>query len=148
MTTSVILEDLVAALEWVSAGESAAMDSAAYVSKATGKVHWSGEGIDEELPPNIEDATLYVAVPGKSELGLGRSLALLFAQDHLPDQTETVHQIFAKRGAYSRFKSLLERAGLVEAWHAYEARAIEDALVEWGAEHGFNCIRKPDDRGV
>lgn len=114
MNTSVILEDLVAALEWVSAGESAAMDSAAYVSKAAGKVHWSGEGVDEELPPSIEDATLYVAVPGKSELGLGRSLALRFAQDHFTEQTESVHQIFSKRGAYPRFKSLLDRAGLFE----------------------------------
>ena len=148
MSTPVSLEDLLAAFEWVSAGESAAIDCAAYVSKTTGRVHWSGEGVDEELPADIEDGTIYVAVPDKSELDLGRSLALRFAEHHLPHAYETVHQFFRKRGAYSHFKALLERAGQLEAWHAYERNAVEEALVQWGNEHDLTCVRMSNECGA
>jgi hypothetical protein len=139
MNTHVSLEDLLAAFDWVSAGESAAIDCAAYVSKVTGRVIWSGEGVDDELPADIEDGTIYVAVPSKSEFELGRSLALSFVEDHLPQEYETVHQFFRKRGAYSHFKSLLERAGQLQAWHAYERNAIEEALLNWAEQHGLTC---------
>lgn len=148
MSTSVNLEDLLTAFEWVSVGDSAAIDCAAYVSKATGKVHWSGEGADEELPEDIEDGTIYVAVPDKSELDLGRSLALRFVEDRLPQEYKTVYQFFRKRGAYSHFKSLLERAGQLQAWHDYERNAIEEALLNWGEQHGFTCARTSNEHGV
>lgn len=148
MSTPVSLEDLLSASDWISAGDSAAIDCTAYVSKATGKVHWSGEGVDEALPEDIEDGTIYVAVPGKSELELGRSLALRFVADHLPNKYETVHQFFRKRGAYSKFKSLLEQAGQLHAWHTYERNAIEEALHNWGEQHGFTCTRTSNEHGV
>jgi hypothetical protein len=130
-------EDLLAAFEWVSAGDAAAVDCNAYVSRLTGTVHWVGEGIDEEPPEDIEDGSVYVAVPHKSELDLGRSLALRYVEAQLPQSYETVHEFFRKRGAYSRFKSLLERAGHLEAWHSYEQNAVEEALREWCKENGF-----------
>jgi hypothetical protein len=148
VSTPVSLEDLLAAFDWISAGDSAAIECAAYVSKATGRVHWSGEGIDDELPEDIEDGTIYVAIPDKSELELGRSLALRFVEDHLPHEYETVYQFFRRRGAYSHFKSLLERAGQLQAWHAYECNAIEDALLDWAEQHGFDCARTSNERGV
>ena len=147
MGARVGLEELLAAFEWVSAGEAAATDCEAYVSKVTGSVHWSGEGVDEELPEDIEDGSIYVAVPHKSEFGLGRSLALRFVEDRLPHSYETVHQYFHKRGAYSRFKTLLERAGQLEAWHSYEQNAIVEALHEWSKEHGLTLVRLPNDVG-
>jgi hypothetical protein len=137
----VSLEDLLCAFHWLSAGDSAAIECAAYVSRATGKVYWSGEGVDEELPEDIEDGTAYVAVPEKSELELGRSLALRFVEERLPGEYANVSQFFRGRGAYSRFKSLLERAGQLDAWHSYESSAIEDALVAWCEQHGFTCTR-------
>jgi hypothetical protein len=72
MSARVNLDELLAAFEWVSAGEAAAVDWNAYVSKVTGKVHWSGEGIEEELPEDIEDGSAYVVVPHKTEFDLGR----------------------------------------------------------------------------
>jgi hypothetical protein len=84
ISVSVSLEELLSAFEWVSAGAAAAMDCQAYIGRKTGSIHWSGEGIDEELPDDIEDANLYIALPHKSELGLGRSLAFRFVEEHLP----------------------------------------------------------------
>jgi hypothetical protein len=148
VSVPVSLEDLLAAFDWVSAGDSAAIECAAYVNRATGAVHWSGEGVDAEPPEDIEDGTAYVAVPDKSELGLGRSLALQFVEERLPPEYETVYQFFRARGAYSKFKSLLERAGQLDTWHAYERSAIEKALVAWSEEHGFTCTRASDEDGV
>ena len=145
MNTPVNLEELFFAFEWVSAGDSGAFDCAAYVSKATGEVHLSGEGVDDVLPEDVEDGTRYVAVPNKGELDLGRSLALRFTEDRLPDEYETVRQFFRKRGAYSRFKSLLERVDQLDTWHAYEQNAIEEALVDWGEQHGFTIARTADE---
>lgn len=137
MSEPVSLDELLSAQEWVSAGETAALDCEAYVSRATGKVHWCGEGVDEELPEDIEDGSLYVAVPHKAEFHLGRSLALRFVEERLPRERETVYEYFRMRGAYSRFKSLLEHVGELDAWHQYEQAAREAALREWCSDNGF-----------
>jgi hypothetical protein len=44
MSARVSLDEPMAAFDWVSAGEAAALDCDAHVCKVTGKVHWSGEG--------------------------------------------------------------------------------------------------------
>ena len=141
MSVSVSLEELLAAYEWVSAGEAAAFDCEAYVSRATGKLHWCGEGIDEEPPDDIEDGSLYLAVPHKTEFDLGRSLALRFVEERLPREREAVRECFRRRGAYSRFKALLAHACQLDAWHQYEQAATETALREWCAENGFTLVR-------
>jgi hypothetical protein len=137
MSVSLSLKELLAACEWVSGGEAAALDCEAYVSRKTGSIHWRGEGVDEELPEDIEDGSQYIAVPHKSEFDLGRSLAIRFAEEHLPQHQEAVYEFFRKRGAYAQFKSLLSRAGQLDAWHEYELSATEISLREWCNEAGF-----------
>ena len=142
MRVPVDLDDLLVAYEWVSAGEAAAVDAEAYVSRVDGQIQWVGEGVEEETPEDIEDGSLYICVPHKSELDLGRSLALRFIEEHLPQKRQEVEGFFRKRGAYSRFKSLLERSRQLDAWHHYEQAAKEAALKEWCAENGFAASRK------
>lgn len=137
MVAPVNLEDLVAAMEWVSSGESAGMDCTAYVNRATGVVYCIGEGIDDEPPDDLDDGNLYVAVPTKSELELGRSVALSFIEAHLPESYDVVRGFFGRRGAFSHFKGLLERTGHLEAWYRFEEGAVEKRLSEWCEEHGL-----------
>jgi len=137
MTVSVNLDDLLAAFEWVSGGESAGLDCQAFIDRTTGTIHWCGEGCDEEPPDDIEDGARYVAVPAKSEFDLGRALALRFVDEHLPAASGKVHAFFRQRGAYAQFKSLLARAGQLDAWHAHEQQAVEDALRDWCEDNGF-----------
>ncbi len=141
MSVPVSFDELLAAYEWVSAGEVAALECEAYISRATGAIHWCGEGADEESPEDIEDGSLYVAVPRKNELDLGRSLAIRFVEEHLPRSRDMVHGFFRKPGAYSHFKSLLAHTGLLDAWHAYEQVATEHAFREWCEETGFVLAR-------
>jgi len=90
--------------------------------------------LDEKLPEDIEDGSIYVAVPHKYDLNLGKNLALTFAEEQLTDSYETVSNIFHKRGAYGKFKDLFERKGHLGAWYKYETNAIELALRKWAAE--------------
>lgn len=142
MSIPVDLDDLLSAFEWMSAGEAATVDAEAYISRIDGHIHWCGEGVDDEPPEDIEDEAVYVAVPHKSELHLGRSLALRFTEEHLPQSRGDVVGYFHKQGAYARFKSLLERAGLLDAWHQYEQTAKEEALSQWCSENGFTVSRR------
>jgi len=143
---SIDLQNLLDAFEWVSSGGVAGVDCAAYVNKATGSILWSGEGVDEELPDDIDDEEQYLAVPSRHDLGLGHSLALRFVAENIPDSYERVHQYFRKKGAYSRFKAELERAGWLEAWYEYEQRVIRETLDEWSKEYGFLLECRPNSK--
>jgi hypothetical protein len=80
MSIPIDLDELLVAYEWVSAGEAAGVDAEAYISRIDGQIHCFGEGIDEAAG-DITDESLFVAVPHKSELDLGRSLALRFIEE-------------------------------------------------------------------
>ena len=75
-----------------------------------------------------------MAIPHRSELSLGNNLAFDFAQDYLPTEYENVRSIFNRKGAYARFKLLLERAGKIEEWYKFEAKHTAQALREWCKE--------------
>ncbi len=131
------LTELVDAFEWVSAGE--LFENTAYVHRESGRIYLasSENEVDEELPEDIEDDTLYLAVPNKRELDLGNRLALRFAEKLSPGSYELVDGYFHKKGAYARFKDLLDRQGRLEEWYQYEAMAVEQALREWCEENGL-----------
>lgn len=137
MDTTVRLDELLDAYEWVSASDAVVLGCAAYIDRTTGKIHWVGEGIDEEAPEDVDDESRYIAVPRKRELDIGSPLVLRFVREHLPDSIDTVYGFFRKRGAYGQFKALLDRVDQLDAWHAYEQRATEDALRDWCEENGL-----------
>ena len=137
MPAAVTFHDLEAALYWVSAG--APSENAAYISKKTGQVFYASSFTDteDEVPEDIDDASLYWSVPHAHDLELGRDLVFRFIDEYLPDEYGTVQSYFHHRGAYSRFKDLLARHSELDRWHEYERRATELALREWAAENGL-----------
>jgi len=104
-------DDLSTAFDFVSfAGP---MEHRAYVSLDTGTIYWISETnpIEEnELPDDLETSDRYIAIPHKSELDLGNSLALRFVEERLP---------------------LLAAEGCLEKWYAFEAESTERALRDW-----------------
>jgi hypothetical protein len=134
----ILYDDLEAALQWVSS--SAPFENAAYISKTTGKVFYSsGSGdIEGELPDDYEDAALYWTVPHKNDLDLGSRLAHRFTDERLPEHRREVHDIFRQRGAYSKFKALLQRLRILDAWFAFERAETESALLAWAEEEGMS----------
>ena len=97
-------------------------------------------GDEQPLPDNVDDETRYLEVPNKSELGLGRPLATRFASTYLPDDEDTVWEYFRKRGAYSRFKDLLERRGMLQQWFDYEQQQVDLELRAWCEEQGISVV--------
>jgi len=136
-SAAVSFVDLLDAYEWVSSADPC--ENEAYVSRVTGQIHWSSSitDVEEELPEDIEDGSIYLAVPHKHDLDLGRELVLRFVEEHLPDSYELVSGFFRKRGAYSRFKSLLGQKNQLENWYKYEESAVEEGLREWSRENGL-----------
>jgi hypothetical protein len=129
--------DLLEAFEFVNFGGTG--EHQAFLCKQTGKVYWHSEFSEEldELPEDIEDDEKYIQVPDKQELGLGKPLALDFADQFLPEDAGKVRSIFSRRGAYARFKDLLEERCVLDQWYEFERKAEEQALREWCDLHSI-----------
>lgn len=138
LSAPVNFDDLLSAYEWVSS--SSPSENEAFVSRITGGVHWSSNigALEDELPVDTADENIYVSVPHKNDLNLGRNLVLSFTEEHLTESYETVSSFFRQRGAYGRFKDLLEQKGKLQSWYDYEAKVTEQALREWCAEQGLS----------
>jgi hypothetical protein len=140
MRANVYLSELLDALEWVSAA--GPFENAAYVSRQSGRIFWDTDagGLEEELPEDVEDGTLYVRVPHKHDLDLGQRLIFRFVEAKASDAYDQIRAYFSKRGAYGRFKDLLERRGLLEDWYSYEQGAYEAALREWANSEDLDVV--------
>jgi len=128
-------EEVFFAFEFISMGEGG---DSAYLCLETGAVFCRSESGDnfEELPDDIDDHEKYVALPNPRDLDLGTRLVMRFAREELADHYGKVVEIFSRRGAYRRFKDLLEREGALDKWYAFENAAKETALREWCAGNG------------
>lgn len=109
----------------------------AYLCKDTGHIYWESAygDDDEDLPEDIDDGSKYIRIPHKNELDLGLPLVFEFVARNLPDDYDKVRAMFNRRGAYRRYKDLLERRGALQEWFKFEAAATDAALREWCAEN-------------
>lgn len=108
-----------------------------YICKVTGKTYIYSEFGDneEELPDDIHShSEKYLTIPGKNDLDLGRDLAFVFTQEVLPSEYENVRAIFRHKGAYFKFKVLLEGSEKLEEWYQFERNQTENALRRWCSE--------------
>jgi Uncharacterised protein family (UPF0158) len=128
---SVRFSDILEAFEFVSAG--GGDENEAFLCTRTGKIYYRSE-LDEdldELPADIGDSDKFLQIPDKRELDLGKPLALNFAREFLANDFDEVRRFFSKKGAYARFKALLERRRSLDQWYAFEEEAVEKALRAW-----------------
>ena len=108
----------------------------AYLCKETGEIFYTSEmGDSDELPEDIDDQDKYIAIPHKNELDLGKVLVIEFTSKFLSEELDEVYSIFRHKGAYSRYKELLERKGVLEDWYKFENERQELALKKWCREN-------------
>lgn len=107
--------------------------NSALLCKDTGKILYRSDmsGIDEIEEEDELDLEQCVEIPHKNDLDLGRNLVFEFVEEHLPEDYERVRQIFRRKGAYSNYKDLLERRGLLKEWYETENSREERALRRW-----------------
>lgn len=134
---NVTIGDLEDAFMFASAGSGVA--AAAYLDRETGKCRYAGLDLDEPdgTAEELAGSDRYLPVPNKYDLDLGQALVFDFVMDQLPDAADEVRELFRHRGAYTRFKDLLDDRDLLDAWYAYEHRKTLEALRHWAAGEGI-----------
>ena len=140
-TVAVDTRELRNAFDFVSAGDP--FDHSAWICLGTGKIYWrsSATGLDDEsLPEDIDASDRYLAVPSQHDLDLGHRLALTFVAHELPDDYDMVTGFFRRRGAYSRFKNLLQTRGRLASWYEFENRETDEALLAWCAARSIQPL--------
>jgi len=111
----------------------------AYINKETGETYYVSEsGDSDELPDDWEENEKFITIPHKNDLNLGRDLVFDFISSNLPDEFEQARRIFSRRGAYARFKDLLESKGQLEVWYEFEQKATEVTLRDWCKENDIS----------
>jgi hypothetical protein len=145
-TTTIMVDrdELETAFEFVSSG--APRENTATTSVTTGKIRWHsamlGDMGDDDDPDDDDGG---IAVPHKNDLDLGRRLVLRFVGEQMPRDYDTVDDYFRRRGAYGRFKDLLERRRKSEQWYEFEQRETQAALRAWCEDNGSQLIDRPPD---
>lgn len=117
--------------------------NSAYICKDSGKIYVVLDGSDndeDELPEDVNSSEHYLELPHKNDFDLGNTLALAFAEQELPDEYQHLAEDFHSKGAYQRFKDFLKSKNLLAQWSQYEAKATENALRTWCAEHHIALI--------
>ena len=111
--------------------------NSAVLCKDTGKMLYRSDmaGIDEIEDEDNLDWEECIEIPHKNDLGLGRNLVFEFVEEYQPNDYERVRQMFRRKGAYSNYKALLERRGLLEKWYEIENSREEQALRKWCKEN-------------
>lgn len=126
---SLKFDDLEFALEFSSADS--CFDHSVYLDRETGKLYYDSDASDAELPDDVFENEKYIAIPSKTDLGLGKPLVIEFVATYLNDYLGDVYAIFSRKDAYSRFRSLLESQNKLDFWYQYEQDAKIKALKEW-----------------
>ena len=113
--------------------------ASAVLRKDTGKILYRSEiaGIDEMEEEEKLAWDVWIPIPHKNDLNLGRHLVFDFVAARLPDDCASVEVMFRSHGAYYRYKNLLERRGLLQEWYDFENSQEEHALRQWCENNGI-----------
>ena len=138
---TVRLDDLRLALESTS---SYPEPRAAWIEVSTGRVVVDDDEHDDPAPSSDHDASGWIPMPDKQDLGLGRPLAMRFAAEHVSDRVPEVARIFERSGAWSRFGRWLEDMDRQDDWYRFSDAATDRARVDWAREHGLDVAGDVD----
>ena len=129
-------EDIETAFDFVSSAPMC--ENTAVLMRDSGRIVWRSEfgGMDDVSDEDLE-AEDCVEIPHKNELDLGEDLVFAFAEDALPADLDRIHQIFSRRGAYGRFKELLDSRRMLQSWYDFERTEQEKALRQWCKDNGI-----------
>lgn len=131
-------DELEHTVDWLSASYE---DAAAYICLATGRIYWkpSDEGVIDDLgiPDDLDDGEKYLPAPDKWSLDLGNQLVFDFAHEFAPLRYDDIRRMFRRKGAYRRFKDLLEKEDLLDKWYRYQDEKTAKALADWCEQNGL-----------
>ncbi len=108
----------------------------AILDKKTGEIYYRSEfSGEDEFPEDYDYSDDYIEIPHKNDLDLGANLVFEFVSAYLPEELDKVTYFFKRRGAYGRYKELLEFRGLLDKWYEFEDERKKSTLLEWCKEN-------------
>ena len=81
-----------------------------------------------------------IQVPRRNDLDLGRNLVFEFVEKYLPGDFDRIRDIFRRKGAYGRYKNLLEERGFLKKWYDYESARQTETLRKWCEDNEITLI--------
>ncbi len=114
-------------------------DRRAMVHRVTGKVFLASikAGFDQ-TPPEADNDPDYLLIPSRQDLDPGKGLILEFFNNHAQSEVPQVKAIFSRSGAFRNVKALMRSLHLLDLWHLYEEKRIEELLRKWCQDNGLS----------
>jgi len=104
----------------------------AILDQKSGQIYYRSERGDiDDISEADLDWEVCIDIPHRNDLGLGQQLVFEFVEMYLPEEYQRVEHFFRRRGAYRRYKNLLDSKGLLQRWYDFENQHEEKALREW-----------------
>ena len=111
----------------------------AVLNKKTGEIFYHSElSGEDDFPEDVENDN-YIEIPHKNDLNLGRNLVFDFVLKYIPEKSYEVESFFHRKGAYSKYKYLLEKLNLLDKWYKFEDEKTKAMLLEWCHENGIQA---------
>ena len=122
----------------------------AFICRDTGRIFYTSDlyDTDEDCPDDVAENDQYISLPHKNDLDLGTRLVRAFTRERAPQLDNQVREIFSRKGAYSRFKALLESNRILNDWYEYEERQSMIALKEWCRTNGIDLRQDDETNGI
>ncbi|NQZ56315.1 MAG: hypothetical protein HRT88_02435 [Lentisphaeraceae bacterium] len=115
------------------------LDIEVILNKKTGEEFYQGTDSDategETLAEEDFDDDVHVYLPSKRDIDLGSRLVFKFASERFESHYEDIRDIFSRKRAYSKFRTLLERNNKLEEWRQFEKEETEKSLRKWCKEN-------------
>jgi predicted AlkP superfamily pyrophosphatase or phosphodiesterase len=124
------------AFNYISTGQPG--DRRAMVNRVTGKVFLeSAESVFDKIPPEFDSDSDYLLIPSRQDLDPGKSLILEFFNTHAQAEVPQVKAIFNRSGGFRNVKALMRSLHLLDLWHIYAEKRIEELLRKWCQDNGL-----------
>jgi Uncharacterised protein family (UPF0158) len=98
-----------------------------------------------ETLPKVREALesdYFLALPGKFEIHEYRIMERFSLGVEDVGVREALLQAIRERGAFRRFKGVIDERGVAEEWYAYRQQALEDIAVDWLEANGVAYSRE------
>ena len=113
----------------------------AVLCKETGELFYASDYTDEdEIPEDIYYRDDCIEIPHKNDLDLGRDLVFEFVEQYLPGDFDRVQNIFRRKGAYGRYKDLLDDRDLSQEWYDFENTRQAETLRQWCKDNEIKLV--------
>ena len=104
----------------------------AILCKETGEIFFASDYDDENhIPEEIYFREDCIEIPHRNDLDLGRNLVFEFVEQYMPEDFERVREILRRKGAYGKYKDLLEDRNILQKWYDFENARQTETLREW-----------------